>query len=391
MKFFRKTYYSVVNSVRKLAEAPLPILLAFFMPLFAWLCISLAFTDPEVKNVPIGIVDKDNSNLSRMVTRSLGVSGYVKIYDVYSDADKAIEDFKNMKIMLIVNIPKDFQKDIKCGQGAKVIVQENGGKLIYSKIGYRSVATTLSSISSGVTIQRLEAKGYTPSEAMAKAVPIRTDNTLLGNPYVDYAVFLLPALLMSLVQMSSSFSTLWIFRSGRENEGKRVVPKFGHFMPFVLGRTIPIFIANMASVTTLFLFIFPITGIWINHSYFILYIYTCFFSFVCMGIGMFCSITFKNIATASQFLLVMNASAFVFSGYTFPTWGMPKIIYWMSYGFPLTYFVQGIFPLYTFDQPIENGVLPLVIIGFLGWFGSFLAVMFYRNINNVKRKLKMLK
>lgn len=389
MKFRTKTYYFVINEIRKLTQAPLPVIIAFVMPIIAWICLSFTFKNSSIENMPFVVVDYDNSPLSRMVTRSLDATGYLTLIDIVSNPDLAIEQYRQMKTYFIVTIPKDFQKKIKGGTGTQVNVQFNGANLMYSKIGYKAFAQTLSTISSGITIKRLQAKGLAPDDALAKAVPITTEIHIIGNPYLNYAVYLLPGMLLSLLQMSASFSTLWVFRSHRESQAGRLVPSFSNLLPFMIGRMFPLVFATIAATTFVFVVIFPMSGIPISSTYFDMFLLTLLYAFVSMGMGTLVSIAFPNLITASQMLLMINAPSFVFSGYTYPGWAMPKALENLSQIIPLKHYLDGFFPMYLFDKPTELGIVPLLIIGSILWGLTLVLVIMFNKIQKLKKSISI--
>lgn len=389
MKFRTKTYYFIINEIRKLKRAPLPIIVAFAMPIIAWICLALTFKNASIQDMPFVVVDYDNSPLSRTVARSLDATGYLNLIDIVPNSDIAIEQYRKMETYFIVTIPKDFQKKIKGGTGSQVNVQFNGANLMYAKIGYKAFAQTLSTISSGITIKRLQGKGLAPKDALAKTVPITTELHIIGNPYLNYAVYLLPGMLLSLLQMSASFSTLWVFRSHRESHAGRLVPRFGNLLPFMIGRMLPLVLATIAATAFVFLVIFPMSGIPITGTYFNMFLLTLLYAFVSMGMGTLVSIALPNLVTASQVLLMINAPSFVFSGYTYPGWAMPSALESLSNIIPVKHYLDGFFPMYLFDKTTELGIVPMLIIGSVLWGLTLVFVIMFNKIEKLKKSISI--
>lgn len=409
MKFLKQTYFFAINSVRRMWKAPLPFIIAFVLPVLAWTSLALTYQHSTIEDIPIAVVDLDNSPMSRMATRYLDGTGTLKLIDTYSNPAQAEEKFQRQETYYIVTFPKDFQKNIKLGGSTQVTIQFNGGKLIYAKIGYKAIAQCLSTISAGINIKRLEAKGLAPDDAKAKAVPVTTQLNVIGNPYFDYGIYLIPGMLFALLQMSASTCSLWVFRARREGNDSvplaptalndlrsrttngvgRIIPNFETLLPYMLGQLFPLMLANALALAVMFLVIFPLVNFPITGTYFELFIFSCFFALVAMGIGAFLSINMRNLVTASQMLLIINAPAFVFGGYTFPTWAMPDWVQFLSQLMPLTHFLDGFFPLFIYGTPTGRGIIPLLITGGVFWGGTILSVLFYDSINRFKSHIRI--
>ena len=386
MNFYRRTYYFIINEFKQLLKAPLPLLLAFVFPLFAWLCLALTFQNSVVEKLPFAVVDMDNSALSRTVISSLNATRYLSLDKIVSNYDIALDEFKKQEVYFIVSIPKDFEKDIKIGKSSEIPITVNGATMLYAKVGYKAMASTLITISTGIQIKRLEAKGLNAYDAKSKAMPITTEIHTLGNPYLNYSIYLIPGMILSILQMSASFSALWLFRQHREHFSARVVPRKNQLLPFIIGRLIPLILANILAVSVIYLIIFPIAGIPMGNSYLNMFFLSVLLALVSMGMGALLSLTFGNLVTASQLLLVINAPAFVFSGYTFPSWAMPAGFAYFSKSLPLTHFFDGFFPMLIYDASTYRGIIPLLIIGAILWGLTliisllFSRVQFFRNL-----------
>ncbi len=227
-------------------------------------------------------------------------------------------------------------------------------------------------VSSGIQIKRLEAKGYLPEAAYDRAVPSSAATYVLSNPHLSYGIYLIPGMIVSILQMSASFSTLWIYRQRRESEAGRIIPRKGHRLAYFIGKITPLLVANTLAAILIYTVIFPLTGIPVNDQIMFLMLLTLLFTYVSMGMGAFVSIFFKNLVTASQLLLLINAPAFVFSGYTFPRWGMPDWVVVLSNLIPVSHFLDAYFPIYIFNKPTTIGLGPLILIGIVLWSGVFL-------------------
>lgn len=367
MNFSKRTYYFLLNEIRLLKKAPLPIIIAIVMPFLAWICLSLTFQNGFIENMPIAVVDLDNSSDSRQLIRNIDATQAIDVDFIVPNNAIADSLFQSGKTYLTIVIEKDFSKKIKTSNSAYVKIFANAAYLMYAKVAYKIIAQTILNFSNNIQVEKMIDLGISEKEAIARAYPISTDIHALGNPYFSYTIYLIPGMLISILQMSASFSTLWVFRQHREHAAGRIIPRKGHRAAFILGKLTPILIANVISTLILFTVIFPISGIPVNSSWFDIFALTLLLVLVSMGMGIFLSILLQNLVTASQLLLVINAPSFVFSGYTFPRWAMPSGIEAFANCIPVTHFLDGFFPMFLYDYPTMRGILPLIIIGIIFW------------------------
>lgn len=388
LNFWTRTYFFFVNEIRQYKRAPLPIILAVIMPMAAWFVLALTFQHSSVEKVPISVVDLDNSQLSRKIIRTFDVIEALKVAEVTQDENAARESVKKGETLAIVYFGKDFEKNIKKGMGSKVSVVCNSGMLLYSKTVYKYVAQVLKGYSDQVIVDKMIDQGMFPRQAIVRATPVTTELQVKGNPYFDYAIYLLPGMMISILQMSASFSCLWVFRLRRESEKGRVIPNKHNKIPFLIGRITPLFFANLLSLISIFTIFLPMTGVVITHSLLPMFGLAVLYMIVSMSMGIFMSIALANLVTSSQMLLLINAPSFVFSGYTYPRWAMPHIIALFAKIIPVTNFLDGFFPMYLYDTPTMKGVVPLLISCGVLWsltaialsgFGKTLRTLFNKN------------
>lgn len=367
MNIFKRTYFFSINEIRQDLRTPLPFIVAFVMPVIAWLVLMGTFSTPVIEDCPMIVVDKDNSQLSRTIIRYLESTQSLKIIEVTKDEDAARNDFEKGKSFINIVIPKGLEEQIKRGSSSEINIISNGAALLYTRVSYRSIATGILTVSSGIQIKRLQAKGLTFDEAKNRIVPINTVIQALSNPWYDYRFYLVPGMAIAILQMSGCFSTLWLFRQHREHASGRVIPNKGSRTAFITGRLIPLFLANLAAILFLFIVVLPWAGIPVNNNYLNLFMMTVLYVFTSMGIGAFLSILLSNLVTGVQISILVNAPAFVFCGYTYPKWAMPEWIQYLSQILPLTHLMDAYFSFVIFDKYTTNGLAALLITASIFW------------------------
>ncbi|MBE0643443.1 MAG: ABC transporter permease [Bacteroidetes bacterium] len=370
----QRFYRMLLCELDQLKNAPMPIITAIILPVLAWTVIALTLQQPVIADIPVTILDLDGSTLSRTIIRQLDATQALQVREITAGEATARASMRNEESSLLIIFPKNMERDIKRGGSTQCLIHANGAQLLYSKIAYRAAVTTVYGVSAAIQMRRFEANGLAPDAALARAMPVSTEIHAPGNSWYDYGFYLVPGMMLAILQMSVSFSALWFFRGHSDRDAKLILPPPGMRLGYFAARGLPLLMANVIAVLLLFLVFFPLAGIGFTGGTPELFLHTLLFVIACLGMGAFLSALFGHLVTAAQIGLIINAPAFVFSGYTFPRWAMPDGIRVFAEFIPLTHLLDGFFPLMIFQRSSAEGVFPLLLFCALFWGGSLLLV-----------------
>jgi ABC-2 type transport system permease protein len=367
-----KLIHNLKREYRELAMHPLPVMVAFVCPILVWLLLAYIFSNGVVRKIPIVVLDYSESKLSRNIINALDGSEALKVISVSKNKTAAVELMKRQEAFFIINLEKDLDKKVISGEKAYVKVITNGGALLYGKVGYKTIAQVITAENIKINTTKLIAAGLDKDEAYIRSYPIRSIYRVPGNPFFDYGKYLIPAIALAMLQMSVFFSTLWTFHKKIQDPKGLFIPKKGDRFEYLLAHMIPIFTVNLAATLVLFLLILPMSGLWFGKALISFIPVLILFISACMGFGAFLSISMKNVTMGAQIILVVASPSFIFSGYTFPRWAMPQVFNWIAEVFPLTHLLESYFSIFMYGRLTTNGLIPLVIINIVLWFGVFL-------------------
>ena len=172
-------------------------------------------------DLPIGVVDLDNSSLSRNFTRQLDATqlGEVVHYATYAEAR---DDMQSGKITSVCLIPEGFNSDLQASRQPKMTVYINGLYFVGGALSYQNLLTMINLTSGAVQKQVLEAKGVSPEQMAGLLRPINIDLHKIGNPLTDYnaclSTNLLPGTLAMVIVLILIYSlgTELKYRTSRE-------------------------------------------------------------------------------------------------------------------------------------------------------------------------------
>lgn len=170
------------------------IFYAFYYP--------LPYLNQVARELPVGVVDHDRSPLSRQLIRYADATEQVRITHNFADVRSAEAAMANGQIYGVLEIPVDFERDIRRGKSTSVGAYGHAGYfMVYSNIA-RGLSFAAGTIGAGVEIKRLQAKGF--SEAVARRIrdPLPVSIQTLYNSTTGYATYVVPAVLMVILQQT---------------------------------------------------------------------------------------------------------------------------------------------------------------------------------------------
>ena len=175
-----------------------PIIYGFFYP---W-----PYSSEVVNHVPVGIIDHDNSNLSRTLVRYASASPYLDT-ERFINEQAAKEAIWSDQIAGYMVIPSGLEEQVMSGQQAYVSVLGNGGYFILNKNIQLGFSKAVGTVSAGIKVKKNIAKGaYAPTAAQsAQAVPLQI--MPLYNQTEGYGAYVVPAVSVIILQQTLLMAT----------------------------------------------------------------------------------------------------------------------------------------------------------------------------------------
>lgn len=190
---------SAIYERRFLAKNPWDLAMVLWIPLATVLLIWWIFSQTQIINLPIGVIDQDNGPVANTLVRYLESSPDITIKKRYYSPAAAKDGILQRDVYAIVIIPADFSRNILSSKPAPIILQVNAQYGTHSGIIQKSVQSVAGTLSAGIEIQRLVKQGISPSQASIAYSPISIQRISLFNAATNYQQFLastvIPALL----------------------------------------------------------------------------------------------------------------------------------------------------------------------------------------------------
>lgn len=319
--------------------------LIFFIlvPLVYPLIYAFIYTNETIREVPAVAVDNSRSSLSREYLRKVDATPDVNIVTYCADMEEAKLMMKDRKAYGVIYIPADFSDNIARGKQTQVSLYCDMSGLLYYKA--LLLANTNVSLAMNADIKVERAGNSTERQDEITAYPIEYEDVALYNPTNGFAAFLIPVVLMLIIQQTLLLGIGLSAGTAREhNQFRDLVPINRHYngtLRIVMGKGLSYFMVySLVSVYILCVvpWIFKLNRIAIPGE---LALFILPYLAACIFFSMTASIAIRNRETCMLLFVFTSVPLLFLSGISWPTAAIPPFWKYFSYIFPSTFGING--------------------------------------------------
>ncbi|MCK5906327.1 MAG: ABC transporter permease, partial [Flavobacteriales bacterium] len=245
----------------------------------------------------------------------------------------------------VIVIPKDFEEKILSFQTATVSVYADAAYMIIYKQIVVASTYSIGTLSAGIEIIRRTAKGTQLERSYIDRDPLPIETYSLYNPKGGYATYLMPAVLLLILQQTLLLGIGLIGGTlkerGSNNYLVKIGTKFGGAMAIAVGKSMAYFTIYALNALYTLVIIFRIFKIPMRGDYSEMFVFVTPFIFAVIFMGITISTFFKKREHALM-VLVFTSIPFIFlSGFSWPVESMPEWQVLLSYMIPSTHGIKG--------------------------------------------------
>ena len=358
----------VIREFKRIRERKTLFLLEIIFPVILFFLFSEIYKEEIIRDLPVAIYDADNSNLSRTITRFIDSSPTLKITENVNSIEEIKTEFKKGRIQGAFVFPRNFEKDVKSGKNSNVVVYKNSTNILVSNYLLKESAAIIKTVSGGALLKKLKSSGLSNDKAMAIVNPIKIETASLYNPTYSYENYLMPGLVTFTLQMLVMLAAVIVISSEYTHHtfGELVHLAENKAYKILIGKSIPHLLIHFASIILIIGVIFPLYDITIKGSVFTLFTLMVAFIFASFMMGLLISTIINDQLLATEIAVFINTPAFIFSGFTFPIWGMPFIHTIFAQILPFTHFLKAFLKVYQMGASINYITSELVVLSLFG-------------------------
>ena len=343
--------------------------------LYSWI-----YNNEVVREVPVAVVDYSHSAESRKFIRLCNASPDVKVAYHCTSLAEAKDLVGRQKAKGVLYFPSDFDTNICRGEQAHVSVFCDMSLMLTYKAIYQTAQAVSSQM--GSEIQLASSTGFTDRDDEVTVRPLEFDEVSIFNPTGGYGSFLLPAVLILVIQQTLLLGIGLAAGTNRENNRYgELIPIDQHYrglFRIVMGKALCYFMiyALVAAYLTMILpslFHFPLLGSLRSLiGLMVPYILACIF----FGITLSCLVRYRENV---MLLVVVTSLPFLFlSGISWPSEGIPAFWKGISWLLPSTFGVKGYIAVNSMGATLQDISHEYFVLWAQSLIYFFTSCLFYK-------------
>ena len=356
------------REIHRMVSRPLYGLSMVCAPLFCFIFFTSLMREGLPEQLPAGVVDEDNSTVSRSLLRNLSSFQQTGIIEQYANFAEAREAMQRNEIYGFFYIPAGTQEKASRQEQPVISIYTNATYLIPSSLLYRDMKTMAVMASAAVGRSILLAKGAGMDQAMGFLQPIQIDMRAVGNPYLNYSVYLsntlLPAVLVLMVLMVTCFSIHTELKDGTSGEWADMAG--GNIIKAVAAKLLPQTIVFIGMALVYIVLLYGCLGFPLRNGFWPMMLAAVLLILASESFAVFIASAIPSLRWSLSLCTLWGVLSIPIAGFSFPVMGMPAPLQALSYLFPLRYY----FLIYV-DQAL-NGI-PM---HFSAWF--YVALLLFQ-------------
>ena len=350
------------------------LILVLVIPIMQLFLLGYAATN-DVRNVPLAVYDQDRGPEARQLLEAYRAADYFTIaYDVNSEEElSALIDGGQARAGLI--IPPEYGEKVLGGEPAQVMFILDGSD--------PTVASTALSaaklIGQAYSTQVLEEKLMMTGQAAAIQPPVEVSTNVWYNPDLVSAHFMIPGVIgMILFALTSILTASAIVRERERGTIEQLIVTPIRPWELVVGKLLPYVILAFLNAFEVLAIGHYWFGVPIRGSLWLITFASLLFLLSSLGIGLLASTIANTQQEAMLTVWMLLLPSIFLAGFFFPLEAMPKILQWISYVFPLRYYLVIIRSLMLKGIGIEAVKENLIALAIFGVAIMSLASMRFR-------------
>lgn len=361
-----------LRELRRLAVQPIYWFCMVIAPLFCYFFFTSLMHEGLPESLPLGVVDEDHTVTSRNLVRNLDAFQMTDVVKTYSNVTEAREAVQQGHIYGFYLIPQGTTSEAQSQRLPTISFYTNYSYLVAGSLLYRDMRT-MSELASGAASRTvLYAKGATERQAMAYLQPVVIDMHAVGNPWLNYNVYLSNVIIPGMLGLFIFMIT--VYGLGTElkfNTADELMQRSGgSVIVAVTGKLIPQLLVFLLSGTLYVLYLYAYLHFPCHCGLARIWCIMALFVMACQGMGVFMFTMFPTLRLGLSFASLWGVISFSISGMSFPVMAMHPILQGIANLFPLRHY----FLLYVNSAldgyPLANAwpfVLALLAFALLPW------------------------
>jgi len=367
-------YFLLEKEFRQIMRNKSIVRMLLIAPVIQLILLPLA-ADYSVKNISIAVVDNDHSTASQRLINKITSSGYFRLTGYTGSYNAALGMVEQEKADLVLQIPAHFERDLVRENSQKLYIAINAIEGTKANLGGAYLNSIITDFNDEIRVDWHTTGTLTASEA--PQISVASSNWY--NPYMNFHLYIVPAILVTLVTAMASMQTAFNIVQEKESgtiEQINVTPIKKHI--FILGKMIPFLVLGIILFTLGLLVGWIFYGVVPAGNLLVLYASLIVYLFAMLGLGLllatYSATQQQSMSLAFFFINIFNIMSGVFTAVdSMPGWAQAIVS-----TFPPSHFIKIMRMVVLKGSGFSDILWPLTAMALIGLFLNTWAVLNYR-------------
>ncbi len=338
--YLNALYKVIRRQVKQIIKNPIYWVCLVIIPLL----VSFFFVDMMKEglptNLPIGVVDQNNSATTRSLIRTLDSFQGVKVVENYRSSLEARIEMQRGTIYGYFFIPKNMSEDLISGKQPTISFYYNSGILLAGSFAYKDMKTIATLANASVEKAKMTALGYSEEQIKRFLQPIKLETHIIHNPTMDYNVYLSTTFIPACIGLFIFLMTVYSLGTELKWKGAKewIDTAHNNIYVAVIGKLIPQTILFSAVFMVYLIYAFGYLDFPYACNIWLLGISALLLILSIQGLAVFLFSFIPSLRMAMSICALWGVLSFSISGFTFPVEAMDAPLQMVSWLFPLRHY-----------------------------------------------------
>ena len=328
------------REMKILIKNPIYLCCMVIFPLLTMFFFTSLLDEGVPQEMPVGVVDLDNSTTSRALVRRLDGFQTSRVVAHYTSVAEARHAMQENEIYGFLYIPKGTSERLLASRRPKVSYYYSNVSIAAGSMVMKDMKTITTLGSAGVGQAVMRARGFTPRQIQTLLQPIRIDLHQVANPWSNYNMYLstvfVPGVMMLFMFLISAYS---LGMELKFNRGKEWLTKAnGNIVVAILGKYLPQAVVFLALIFFYEFYIYNVLHFTHAGSLWTIVLLAVLQVLGSIGFGVFIFGLLPSLRMSMSICSLWGVLSFSLAGSAFPVMGMDSPIQALTWLFPLRHY-----------------------------------------------------
>ena len=341
------------------------LFLALGVPIIAFTILAAIFSSAVVRNLKVTVVDADRSATSLIYVQAIASAPGVSVAERSSDMTSATHAIRSGDAIAAVYIPEHFERDLVAGRRPQIVS-------FYNRQYFTPGNSASAAISDAIAAATASLPRTSNSESYAPG-PLVVEQYVLTNPALNYAQFLLRAILPTVLHVVTAIAGGYAVGSEFSRRSLRTWLRAagGSVLTALVGKLAPLFAIFIMMMVVDAGIIHQLDSVPFRGDSVLMGAAASLLVIAYLSLGSLLQLLTRELATGLSLTAIFCNPAFGFAGVGFPLLAMNGFAHFWGALLPLRWYIQILFDQAVRGLPGSSSAEPFIVLGALAavYFG----------------------